>query len=107
MPCIVDISPHEEINHFQVLLCRACKYLSPYQIETLSNPGAGIYDGLMWYSQHLMFDYHKRCHNNDVLDFDFETSEEEKKQIIQELNRIGYDLIIMEGSTELISMDYK
>ena len=101
MPCIVDISPNEEINHYQVLLCQACKHLSPEQIDNLKNPGSGIYTGLMWYAQHLMNDYSHRCFNKNVLDFDNETNEEEKKQILRELNRIGYDLLVNSNSIEL------
>lgn len=104
MPCTVDISPNEEINHFQVLLCKACKFLSKEQIDSLINPGSGIYDGLSWYSQHLMFDYYKKCHDNDVLEFDLSTNENEKKKILMELNRIGYNLIIKGGSSELIKI---
>ncbi len=108
MPCIVEISPSNEVNHYQVLLCKAFKYLTPEQIDTVRNPGAGIYDGLTWYSQHLMEDYDQRCHNNNVLDFDYETTETEKDQIIKELNRIGYELRFDEGIIELICRtDYR
>lgn len=102
MPCTVDISPNEEINHFQVLLCQACKYLTPEQIDSLRNHGAGISEGLDWYSTHLMFDYSRRCFNKDVLNFDFATNEEEKKVILNELHRIGFDLIVTKETIELI-----
>lgn len=102
MPCIVDISPIEEVNHYQVLLCQACKYLTPEEIDGLKNPGSGINDGLYWYTRHLACDYSRRCFNKEVLNFSFETNDEEKKAILFELQRIGYDLIIKDGSIELI-----
>jgi hypothetical protein len=105
MPCIVDISPDDEVNHYQVLLCQACKYLTRDQIASLTNPGPGIHDGLQWYASHLTFDYDKRCHNNDVLDFDYDTSEKEKLEILKELNRIGYDLIFTEKWMELVELN--
>jgi hypothetical protein len=104
MPCQVNISPSEEANHFEVLLCRACKYLNKEQIDSLKNPGSGIYDGLMWYSNHLTNDYCQRCWNIDVLSIDDETTELEKREILKELNRIGYDLKIWPGSIELIRL---
>lgn len=107
MPCTVDISPNEEINHFQVLLCRAFKFLSKEQISEVTNPGSGIYDGLPWYAQHLMNDYSQRCFNSDVLAFVYETTEYEKNAILQELNRIGYDLIINTSSITLVSLEGK
>lgn len=103
MPCRVDISPEQESNHFQVLLCQAFKYLTPKQIEGCQNPGSGIYDGLDWYSGHLHCDYFQRCHNKTALNFDYETNEIEKRLILKELNRIGYDVIMEEdGSSALI-----
>lgn len=104
MPCHVDISASEEANHFQILLCKACKFLSPKQIDSLINPGSGIFDGLDWYKGHLMCDYSHRCFKDDVLDFDLETNEFEKQEILRELNRVGYDLVIKEHSIELISL---
>jgi hypothetical protein len=103
MPCTVDISPSDESNHYQVLLCKAFKYLTPEQIATVINPGSGIADGLDWYSGHLAFDYSRRCHNHDVLNFDFETNQQEKLEILRELNRIGYDLKVTEHWTELVN----
>lgn len=107
MPCTVDISPSEEINHFQVLLCQACKYLTKEQIQGLVNPNSGIYDGLDWYSRHLWLD-HEQCCNQDSLSlfgisypFEYETLEIEKKKILKELNRIGYDIVPCKGGTEL------
>lgn len=96
MPCKVDISPDEQSNHFQVLLCQACKYLSPEQVASLINPGSGMHDGLDWYTGHLMGDYMQRCSNTDVLDFDYETTEHEKIIILKELNRVGYHLYKIE-----------
>lgn len=107
MPCITDISPSDEANHFQVLLCQACKYLSPKQIDSLKNPGSGFYDRLSWYSSHLADDYMRRCHNNDVIHFSFETTEAEKSLILKELNRIGFDLIEANGVIVIIHMKEK
>lgn len=104
MPCTVDIGPNDEINHYQVLLCQACKFLSTEQINSLQNPGSGIYDGLWWYSNHLMNDYIQRCHNEDELRRSFETNDDEKKNILMELNRIGYDLVESPYGIQLISI---
>lgn len=104
MPCSVDISPNDETNHFQVLLCQACKYLSYEAIRGLKNPGSGIIDGLEWYCEHLGFDYFKKCHNEDSLDFDYDTNEEEKKLILNELKRIGFNLILTENYMELVKI---
>ena len=80
MPCVVDISDSDASNHFELLLCKACKFLTIEQIETLKNP-SGIVDGMYWYTQHLMFDYASSG-----------ATEEDKKIALAELNRVGYTL---------------
>ena len=106
MPCVTDISQNEMTRHYQLLLCKACKFLTVEQIESLTNPGAGIYDGLDWYSQHLWLDcthnvQHDVLHVMDVYDF-----AEERILALKELNRIGFDIKYCDdkGSTELIKI---
>lgn len=105
MACTVDISESEKANHFEGLLCDACKYLSVEQINTLVSPCSGLVDGIYWYSHHLMFDYHRKYHSENMLQSIPKPNEQEKLEILKELNRIGYDLIITEGSTELIRLN--
>jgi len=45
MPCIVDITQSDQIAHFEILLCKACKFLTKEQINSLVNPGSGLLDG--------------------------------------------------------------
>ena len=79
MPCIVDITEGEMANHWEALLCQACKHLTREQIDSLKNPGSGILDGLDWYTQHLMCDY---THSK--------STKAEKKAAYAELDRLGY-----------------
>ena len=93
MPCITDITNDDMSRHFEVLLCKACKFLTVEQIESLKNRGSGIFDGIEWYAQHLWLD----CTHNiqrDVLHYlDDNDLEEERKLALKELNRIGFDVI--------------
>ncbi len=89
MPCHTDISASDEAKHFETLLCQACKYLSSEQIDSLRNR-SGIYDGLMWYTQHLFLDY---CSNKD---------DDERGLSLYELHRLGYDVVHGEGYSELV-----
>lgn len=105
MPCQVDINPSEEANHFEVMLCKAFKFLTKEQIAQVTNPGSGMYDGLDWYKQHLMCDYGQKCHREDVLDFNRETNDHQKQIILSELNRIGYTLIVEPGMISLVELN--
>lgn len=82
MPCIVNITNGEMANHWETLLCYACKFLTREQIESLRNPGSGIMDGLEWYTQHLMGDYTNSG-----------TTATEKSMAITELDRLGFYIL--------------
>lgn len=91
MPCITGITAADEIHHYENILCQACKLLSLEQIDSLRNPGSGIYDGLDWYRSHLFSDY---CYNED---------ETEKQTALKELNRLGFTVNKTgKGSYELL-----
>lgn len=89
MPCVTDISQSDQVQHFENLLCQACKFLTKDQIESLLNPGSGIYDGFEWYKQHLFLDY---CYNSDL---------KEKQISLKELNRFGHSIVRINGGYEL------
>lgn len=99
MPCYTDISGPNEAAHFETLLCKACKFLTLEQIELLTNPNSGICDGLDWYSQHLWLDC--QHNNNDVLDF----TPPDKQIALDELKRIGYEVIEIDGGNQLIKKE--
>ena len=92
MPCTTGISSSDEAQHFEQLLCQACRFLTVAQIESLKNPGSGICDGLKWYSNHLWLD---NIHYN-------EDDEEKLARDIRELKRIGFEIKDRENGTELI-----
>jgi len=92
MPCIVDIKEGERSNHWESLLCQACKYLSAEQIDSLRNPGSGLIDGIYWYTQHLHCDYISN------------ESHVEKYLTLNELHRLGYDVKDSDGCSELIKL---
>jgi hypothetical protein len=92
MPCQVDITEGEIANHFEKLLCKACKYLSAEQIDSLRNPGSGPMDGLYWYTTHLMCDYISK------------DNQPEKYLTLSELHRLGYDVIDSNGYSALIKL---
>ncbi len=93
MPCQVDISQGEVISHYKKLWCQACRYLTPKQIESLQNPGSGIYGGIALYCNHLMEDYTGNPSHSS-----------EKAFAKRELNRIGYDLVKIPGGLELVKL---
>lgn len=82
MACVTNISSTDEAMHFKTMLCQACKFLTMKQIESLKNPGSGIYDGLDWYANHLFLDARTS-----------QSTEQEKQLALIELNRIGFDII--------------
>lgn len=97
MPCQVDISASDEAKHFEKLLCLACRYLTAEQIDSLQNPGSGIYDGMMWYTQHLFLD---ACHS--------ESSYSERHIATHELHRLGYairDAYSVDGSGKVVGQE--
>jgi len=71
MPCIIN----QEYDPIGVSFCKACKYLSPAQIESCGQ--------LDWYAEHLAGDYNYNYKNN---------RKEETSIAMKELHRIGYDL---------------
>jgi len=89
MPCITDTSLSDEVRHFQILLCQACRFLTKEQIDSLKND-SGIYYGLDWYKQHLHYDA-----------VDCDNSDEEKIIAIKELDRLGYIIVNSNGGTTL------
>lgn len=102
MPCVVDIKQNEMTNHFETLLCKACKLLTVKQIKELKNANSGIVDGIDWYVQHLWLDC---THNDDI--FNFDNNENEKLIAINELKRLGYTIKKNEdGSEELLTIVY-
>jgi hypothetical protein len=82
-------------QHFEKLLCKACKFLSIDQIKSLKNH-SGIVDGIDWYSQHLWLDC--QHNDNDALD----TTPTDKQIALNELNRIGFEVKECKGGSELI-----
>jgi hypothetical protein len=99
MPCVTGISSSDEAQHFERLLCKACRYLTVDQIKSLMNPNSGICDGLDWYSNHLWLDCKHK--DGDVLSF----YDEEKRQIdLRELNRIGFEIKQLECGSQLIPL---
>lgn len=108
MPCYTDISSTDQKRHYEVLLCKACKFLTVGQIKSLTNPGSGIIDGLDWYSQHLWLDC---THNDDVLAvLSSEAGKSEKAIALKELKRIGFEIMPCGNSgsqlIELQKIDY-
>ncbi len=106
MPCITDISASYEAQHFEKLLCKACKFLTVEQIESLTNPGSGIHDAIEWYSNHLWLD----CMHNvphGVLHFmDDSDLAEERRLALKELNRIGFDIKELGYGSELVNLNF-
>ncbi len=101
MPCYTGITSSDEARHWEVLLCKACKFLTVKQIQSLTNPGSGICDGLDWYSNHLWLDC---SHNADI----FGGSSEKEKQIaLKKLTRIGYEVKDCDGGTQLMQCKIK
>lgn len=99
MPCVTEINENNMACHWETLLCKACKFLTVDQIESLVNKGSGIYDGLDWYSNHLWLDC--QHNDNDVLDF----TPTDKQIALNELHRIGFEIIKCEGGTQLVRIE--
>lgn len=101
MPCVVDITQGDLSNHFEILLCKACKFLTVEQIKLLVNHGSGIQSGMDWYANHLWLD----CKHNDDDILSFSDGTREKEIALRELFRIGYEIKYFDnGSEQLISI---
>ena len=99
MPCSTGISGSDEARHFEILLCKACKFLTVEQIKSITSKNSGICDGLDWYSYHLWLD----CNHSDNITGDIN----DKSIALNELHRIGYYIKKHPIGTELIKINEK
>lgn len=115
MPCITDAPSVTKSEWLEHMLCQACRYLTPKQIQSIR--GLDIWQDLWpWYQGHLLMDiahYRKvsqedHQENHYVPTKMYHTEEEKKeyaqKQIercISEAKRMGWKVEICEGSISI------
>jgi hypothetical protein len=92
MRCHTNITSDDVAKHYETMLCQACRYLTAEQIDSLRGD-SGIYDGLMWYTQHLFLD---ACHS--------ESTYSERHIATHELHRLGYEIRPTEYGRELVKI---
>lgn len=106
MPCITGITSSDEARHYETLLCHACKHLTVDQIKNLKNNGAGIFDGIDWYSAHLWEDYYE-CKRTEPSAFGDKACLKKGLDALHHMTREEYDNRLEEIKSELKRIGYK
>jgi len=86
MPCIYEQPEMSWENHLEMMLEKACRYLTEKQILSITGNNNGWIGAYEWYRTHLMNDFYVNYNDEQLREF-----------YQKEANRLGWKLIKIDG----------